>query len=550
MAYSGPLTIIDNYKQISSPEICAKILKSRFLEERESDDSLLVEAAKRYFNQYFQNPRKQVRTPILWIVKMELEYKLKVQFQALFPNLSHVKMPEEVGSYILYTPRLIRIPLQPMTKKVKTSLRKRIKRTLTKDSNENRYALVPRPSLSDSIIQNTIEFNQKQKELFMRDVIGRFTQDYVLRLMPISPEFLLIGHINLSSSLQEGLAYLTQKLGYEEVNPDHPGPRTMSEREKKVLLSIFKGLDRFFCHFSKAIEKISEQPLLRTLEQERSQDGLPNLFSVDMTPFQAKAFFVNELTETVLKIKPALQEKPEMKLIASLLSTFIASGVDQFLEQGGLYLLIDHLITNPFDAALLDPSPDLSCFPCDDKAFNVQAGALIASIAQSLSQTAPASGMLGFALNKGLKWAQGHQEEMGKKVQQFIHMVLATPDRAGIFFMITHLLWHKTESGLHPVFPNAKDGKRLKQSPELLQKRVVEYLIEKIGSTLNVEAPIVFNALRIIKKAGYDYSANQSSLRKFLEESVSVFFKLLDDKLLPLMLLGYLSDDLRCKKSV
>lgn len=549
MVYTSEFTIIANYKQISSPEACAKVLKGKFIEERVSVDEQIVEAAKRYFLQYFKNVRKQVKKPMLWVVKMELEYTLSTRFQELFPSLVGVKMPAEVGVYILYTPRLIQVPIQPMTARAKVSLKNRIRRKFKNENPENRYALVPKAGLNESIIQKTVEFNQLQKEQFMRDVIGRFIQDYVLRLMPITPEFLLLANINLSTSLQESLTYLTQKLGFEEVKPEQPGPRTMSDMEKKVLLSLFKGLDRFFNHFAKALKK--EQPILVTLEEERALEDLPPLFTAGMTPFQAKGFFVNDLAEMMLGIKPELKEKPEMKLFASLAATCIASQIDQFLEDGGLYHVIDHLITNPFDAALLDSSPDLSKFTADDKAFNVQAGGFLSSIVNSLfSAIPPPSGVLGFALSKGVNWSQSHSDEMGIKVQQFIHMVLATPDRAGIFFVISHLLWKREGNDLHPVFPNAKKSKQLKQSPELLQKRVVDFLIEKIGTTLQVEAPIVSKALKIIKNAGYDYSANEGSLRKFLEGTVSVFFKLLDDKMLPLMLLGYLSDDLRCKKSV
>lgn len=486
--------------------------------------------------------------PKLWSLKLELEYSLKEKFQELFPDISHLKRPKELERLLLYNPRLLKMPILPMTVKAKSSLKDKLRASLhLSERVEANYVLFQRNPEEDAIISEHAKSDYKRKESFMREVLGRFLQDYAIRLLPTTSEFKVLAHLNLATKLQESLSFLTQVTGFSELEGQLEPP-TMGESHKKAIITLFNGLDRFFKHYAIALKKEPLQPILITIEEERARDDLPPLFKHNMTPIQADEVLVDEISLFIQAMAPNVQEKPEMQIFINLGATLIASNLNEFIDKGGIHVLIDHLITTTFEASALGPSPSFTQFSAKDEQFSKVTGQLIKSIAETLFAVVPATGVLGYGIGKASELLQEKHVELGVNLQKIINSIFSTPDRTGIFFGVSQILWKRENNELIPLLPDFKKGKQLKRTQELLKTRVLEFMMQKISHQIEAQSTKVFTALEFLKIVGVDFITVRGQLSKYLGEWMEIVFKLLDDKLLLLTLLGYLNDDLRCKK--
>lgn len=538
------------YKPIESPKRCAKILKSLYINQNSSYGKKTEKEAVEFFIAFLQKNQdlNEEGTAALWGLKISLEHTLGARFSVEFPDLASLPFPQSKSGNLLSHPRLVALPPPPMTNAAKSTFKVRLKNFLNLSGKiEENFVSLENDECEEDFFKARIEEEYNLKEQFMRQVVTRFFQDYIIRSSSLMPEYKMLGFLNISTILQENISFFTQKIGFAYVPEGSDDALVLNEKQKTVLISLLTGLERFVRHFQLGLANLSQKPLLMTLEEERAKENLPQLFTTTMTAFQRKEFLVKDISGLLNNLLTELPQ--EYKIFSSIGALFLASGLEEFIDSGNAYLFIDHLISHSFEKAPLDPAPPTHLFSAADNQFSERAGELIQKIALKALSIVPTQGVLEFGLKKGRKALEKQKLELGITLQKICNKILSTPDRTGIFYLMSQVFWRVNGEELQPLLPDPERGARLLAAKNELQKKLVEFLLDTISKTMQTHSSFVFKTLEFFKKFGMDYSSIHSPLRKYLEDWTSILFKLLDDKALLFMFLGYLTDDLRCKKT-
>lgn len=493
--------MIENYDRVSTLQQAEAYFSTPFKMPSSKLDAACTFVFEQHERTNFLTLPEKAR---LWKVKLLMERNYPAYFKRIFPAAQDHELPEEFERKPDLKPELKPCPKLPP---------------------------YPKEEALD-----VFEAHLKARELkFQTEVMTLFLNDYCESLFT-NPIVKFLWQYHLCTDQQPTIEAIMEIIGF-------PKPSEFQPDQKSFLLAVLKGLERFFAFFSLVTE--GEDPVAK-IASLRAASHLDELYTPSMSDnlelIRTSEIF-NSLLFTLLKEKIP---QPYLSLMTMTLSMKMTEIVLDALNPANLFLFVNHLSELKLDEITHDPNLPLEDFKADDLAFSKSAGNLIHELINHLIKMIPTNSVERKLIRQFEKWLAKHSHELGETIQLAVLRLLKSPGRLKITQGLFHLLWCVKDGKTSPVFPNIQKGEELSRAPELLEAKFVEFAHASLGWKIDHATSERNLGIRLLTKLGT--SISDTLIKSNLKKVGRLIFKLLNNKRLILMLLGFIIEEIRLSK--
>lgn len=454
----------------------------------------------------------------LWRAELLMEKNYPVIFHRLFSQSLKLDPPEDLQKKPELKPELTPLPHLPpypkQTHKVEEGF------VLIENTQQNEFV-------------DGLEAHLKERELkFQTDVITLLMHDYGDWLFQ-NPTIKFLWQTQVCTQEQPSIKAVMNIIGF-------PEPSDFKPQQKALVLTILKGIEKFFSHFSQV--KAGEDPVQKMATLRPAQPLYTSTMSANQELIRTSEL-LNGLFDTLLQDQVPMPYRSFLVMTLSMKATEL---LDTFLNPSTLFVLINHLTEIDFDEIAHDPNPPLEAFKADDHEFSSRAGQSIRALINALIKMIPVNVVEAQIMEQLKEWLQHNSFELGETLQLSIMRFLKSPGRLKLTQALFHLLWSVKDGKTTPVFPNQQKGEELQRAPDLLERKFVAFVHKTLKWKIDHSVSDRNIGVRLLAKVGTSLSSKP--IKSNLNKLGSLLFKLLNNKRLLLMLIGYIADEFQLSK--
>jgi hypothetical protein len=517
------IQFIENYDRVSTLRQAEVYFSTPSLQPSSKMDAACAYVFEQHQTSGALNPDDRLS---LWKVKLLMAKNYPELHKKIFPNAQDQAPPEDFEKKPELQPELKPFPkLPPFPKTV---------RIVHQIDREDGFVIVDHDPQKEAF--ESFEARLKARELkFQSEVMTLLLHDYGSALFQ-NPTAKFLWQTQLCIDEQPTIEAIMEIIGF-------PEPTDFKPEQKAFTLTFLSAFEKFFSHFSQVGE--AEDPVEK-IAALRSENHLKELYTLPMSEHE-ELIRTSEIVRTFLEaFLDARIIKPYRSLLCATLATKITEVILEALNPSTLFLFVNHLSELDFDAITHDPNPPLEAFKADDALFSKTAGQILHDIILHLLQIIPANPVEKKIIDQLEQWLTHNAHDLGETLQLAVNRLLKSPGRLKITQGLFHLLWSVKDGKTTPVFPNVQKGEELARAPSLLEGKFVEFIHTSLKWKIDHAVSQRNLGIRLLTKVGTKLS--DKPIKSNLKKLGGLIFKLLKNRRLLLMMLGYIAEEFQLSK--